>query len=118
MITTLKNLASVSLLLTLIACSTNQVSSDSVMRGSVIRTSDNTIVVCFGSDQSIEPGTIFSVHRATYTGSIDADTDTYSREKIGKIRILRPLDGHFARASIIDGEIEPGDMIEQMSDFK
>lgn len=88
------------------------------MRGSVIRTSENTIVVCLGSDERIEPGTTFSVHRATYSGSIDADTDSYSRENVGKIRILRPLNDHFARARIIDGEAEPGDMIEQASDLK
>jgi hypothetical protein len=72
---------------------------------------------CLGSDDPIEPGTIFSVHRATFSGSIDADTDSYSRENIGKIRILRPLNDHFARARIIDGEAGPGDMIEQASDF-
>ena len=117
MITTLKNLATACILLTLIACSTNQVSSDNGMRGSVIRTSENAIVVCLGSDERVEPGTIFSVHRVTYSGSMDADTDSYSREKIGKIRILRPLNDHFARASIIDGKAEPGDMIELVSEF-
>jgi hypothetical protein len=118
MITSLKQLATVSVLLTLIACSTNQVSPDNLMRGSVVRASENTIVVCLGSDEPIEPGAIFSVNRATYSGSIDADTDTYSRENVGKIRILRPLNDHFAKARIIDGEAKSGDMIEQASDLK
>ena len=117
MITSLKKLATVSVLLTLIACSTNQVSLDSSMRGSIIRTSEDTVVVCLGSDDRIEPGTIFSVHRVSYSGSIDADTDNYSRKKIGKIRILRPINDHFAKARIIEGEAESGDMIEQASEF-
>ena len=119
MITTFKHLALLSVLVALAACSTNpnQVASDDMTRGSVVRTSEKTIVVCLGSDKSIEPGTIFSVHRVAYTGSIDEDTDSYSRKSVGKIRILRPLNDHFARASIIDGEAAPGDMIELSSNY-
>ena len=119
MITTFKHLALLSVLVAVAACSTNpnQIATDDLTRGSVVRTSEKTIVVCLGSDKSIEPGTIFAVHRATYTGSIDDDTDSYSRESVGKIRILRPLDDHFARARIIDGEAAPGDMIELSKNY-
>ena len=112
MITNLKQIAIASVLVALAACSTNQFASSDLVRGSVVRSGENTIVVCLGSSEHIEPGAIFSVQRARYTGSIDADTDSYSQENVGKIRILRPLDNHFARARIIDGEAKPGDMIE------
>ena len=118
MIKILKNVALVCALVALAACSSTPVTPDHLMRGSVIRTSEQTIVVCFGSDDRIESGTMFSVYRAVYSGSIDEDNDSYSRESVGQIRILRPLDGHFARARIIDGNVQPGDMIEQASSSK
>lgn len=111
----LKRLAIVSVLVALAACSTNQVAPVDSMRGSVVRLGEKTIVVCFGTDERVEPGAIFAVHRVRYTGSIDADTDSYSRENVGEIRILRPLDDHFARARIVEGEARPGDMIEMAS---
>ena len=102
MITIFKHLALLSVLVALTACSTNpsQVATGDLTRGSVVRTSDNTIIVCLGNEKHTEPGSIFSVYRATYTGSIEENTDTYSRESVGKIRILRPLNDHFARARV------------------
>jgi hypothetical protein len=111
---TLKSIALFSLLGILTACATNQVSQDNLMRGSVVRTSDETIVVCLGSSERVEPGEQFTVYRTQYTGSIAEDTDHYSRKQVGEVRILKILDAHFARARITTGEVESGDIIEQV----
>jgi hypothetical protein len=109
----LKSIALLGLLSILTACVNNQVSQDNLMRGSVVRTSDNTIVVSFGSDERIEPGERFTVYRTQYTGSIAEDTDQYTRKQVGEVRILKILKTPFARARIITGEVESGDIIEQ-----
>ena len=116
MIETLKAVVLLSLFSILAACATNQDAQDNVMRGSVVRVSDKTVVVSLGSSQRIEPGEKFTVHRTQYTGSITEDTDRYTTKEVGEVRILKILKEHFARARITAGEAETGDIIEQMND--
>ena len=114
--TLLRFLAIASFVGSIAACSGTPFYHEHMMRGQVASVEGSKVVVCIGSEDGAEPGMILDISNVSYSGSITEGTDNYRRELVGKIRIDSIIDKHFARASIVDGNIKPNDVAELKRD--
>lgn len=86
-----------------------------MMSGQVVYVEGDKVVVCMGSDNGAKPGMVLDVFKVEYTGSIEDGTDNYSRRPVGEIKIDSIIDQHFARGSIVEGNVEPNNIAELRS---
>ncbi len=71
-------------------------------------------VICYSSDAGAEPGMVLDVYTVVNIGEAIAGdgVDNYRRETAGEIKIDTIIDKHFARGSIINGNIQQHDIAE------
>jgi hypothetical protein len=97
---------------------TNQVYHDYVMSGQVVSVSDRQAVICMSDTDGLKEHQVFNVFRTVYDPAAIAEGESaYSREYIGKIRLGKSKNQHFAEATVLDGEIVRYDMVEFDRDF-
>jgi hypothetical protein len=110
------NMAKVALVVVLAsllgACMSGSFYHDNFMNGQVVKVEDDQAVVCIGSADTTKPGMAFDVFEVIYEGTIMEGTDNYRLEKVGSIEIHSIVDGHFARARIVDGSVERHNIVE------
>ena len=94
------------------ACSGTQFYHEHMMSGQVVSVEGKSVVVCIGSVDGAQPGMVLEVFEVEYTGSITEGNDNYSQKTVGEIRVDSIIDEHFARASIVKGNIEPNNVAE------
>ena len=91
----------------------NQVYHDYIMSGQIVTVKDKEVVVCISDTDSLNEHQVFNVYRTVYDpySTSEAD-DGYSRKFVGKIRLGKTKDEHFAEAIVLDGELARYDMVE------
>lgn len=94
------------------ACSGTQFHHEYVMSGTVVAVQGSKVVVCVGNEDGAKPGMVLDVFAIEYTGTIMEGTDSYSKKRVGEIRIDSIINEHFARGSIVEGHIEPNNVAE------
>ncbi len=94
------------------ACSASRIYHENLMAGQVVRAEDNQVVLCIGNEGGAEEGMTFNAYRVTYEGAITEDTDEYLRTFSGTVEITEIIDGHFARAQVVSGDVKRNDMVE------
>ena len=83
-----------------------------MMSGQVVYVEGDKVVVCIGSDDGAKTGMVLDVFKVEYTGSMVDGTDNYSKQMVGEIRIDSLIDKHFARGSILKGNIGANNVAE------
>lgn len=84
-----------------------------MMSGNVVDLKDDGVaVVCIGTPDGARAGQTLLVFRTQGYEDAAGDVVTYGREEIGKIRILSVIDEHYARAEVLNGDIEKYDHVQ------
>ncbi len=91
----------------------SQIYHDYIMSGQIVTVDDKQVVVCVSDTDSIKEHQVFNVYRTVYDPlAISEGEDGYSREFVGKIRLGKTKDKHFAEATVLDGDLVRYDMVE------
>ncbi len=85
------------------------------MAGSVIESSADGVYLCIGTSEGAQVGQQLEVVRLTRdTGINPKQGARFKREKVGTVRIDAIVDEHFARATVVSGQAEKGDIVRLM----
>lgn len=84
------------------------------MKGQVLDVSDGEAYICIGSAEGAKAGQEFSVYRYIRLayGSSKQKSPSYKRETVGSVKIIQVVDEHYAKASVISGNIQVNDVAE------
>jgi hypothetical protein len=98
--------------------------SHKAMRGSVVAIVNGEPFICIGSKDALQVGDTLSVYRTKEVGfsilplepyrSPDEIKRSYRYEKtnVGRVRITRIVDEHYAAVEVLAGEIDYPDIVE------
>jgi hypothetical protein len=98
----------------------SQIYHDYIMSGQVVKVKDNQAVVCLSDTDQLKEHQVFNVYRTVNvydSNSISEGQGVYSREFVGKVRLGKIKDQHFAEATVISGDITQYDMVEFATGF-
>ena len=88
-----------------------------VMRGQVLDVQDKTLVVCIGKEDGAEVGQVLNVVRHQRgPHKHKSATPDFVRKDIGKVRITSIIDEHYAKATVVDGNVKINDSVELVRD--
>lgn len=99
--------------------------SHQVMRGSVVAVMDNEAHICIGSHEGLRVGDTLAVYRTKQVGfptipfspgRTRAEYERsyrYERLRVGKVRVIRIFDEHFAAVEVLTGEVDYPDIVER-----
>jgi len=103
------------LFITAAGCATMQrMEHKYAMKGQILDVSDGGAYLCIGSAEGAKAGQEFAVFRYVklpYTGAKQAGP-SYKRESVGSVKISQVVDEHFAKATILSGDIKVNDIAE------
>jgi len=84
-----------------------------VMKGSIIESGADGIYLCIGTNDGASVGQELDVIRVKkMPRSLHKGRPRFSREHVGRVRIDEVVDEHFARATVVSGEADKGDIVE------
>jgi hypothetical protein len=83
-----------------------------LMKGSILSIQDHGVYLCIGTERGATAGQVLDVVKITRVrvGSPKA-APRYERRLIGKVRIDALVNGHFARATVVEGEAVQGSIV-------
>ena len=93
-------------------CSNNGLYHNYLMRGQVVEIKDDKTVVCIGKYDGAQVGQELKVMRFTPKIAPAEGEDSYIVSTIGKVKVVEIINDHFARVSLVSGEIRTHDMVE------
>ena len=83
------------------------------MKGQILDVSDGVAYLCIGSSEGAKAGQEFEVYRNTkIPASSVKGGPTFSHELIGKVKISEVVHEHYAKASVVSGDIKVNDVAE------
>jgi len=82
------------------------------MKGSILSAQGQGIYVCIGTEHGAVPGQVLDVVKVVRvrSGSPKA-APRFERRHIGKLRIDEVVNGHFARATLVEGVAREGNIV-------
>lgn len=80
-----------------------------LMKGSIIETSDSEVYLCIGRRDGASVGQVLDVYKIPET---KPEALHFTRVHTGKVKITEIIDEHFAKATVISGKAEKGDIVE------
>lgn len=90
-----------------------------IMKGQILDVSNGEVSLCIGSADGATVGQELPVYRyivvpkGPYTGVRTRATPlSYRRETVGSVKITQIVDEHFARATILQGDLKENDVAE------
>ena len=90
---------------------------DYLMKGQVLDVKDDSIaVVCVGLNDGATVGQMLSVYRFKPTYSTVEGTDQFERVDVGKVKIRKIVNEHYANAEILVGEVHKNDIVQLIED--
>lgn len=96
----------------LTACSGSQFYHENIMRGKVVGIDNDEVVVCIGSEDGAETGQELQVYRYVWEGAEEEGDDDYRVDYVGTLQIKSVVNGHFARAISMKGNVKKHDIVE------
>lgn len=81
-----------------------------LMRGSIVEMTGDSVVLCIGSEDGATVGQELAVYRVERGRG--SRSPMFERVKAGRVRIVEIVNGHFARADVVDGEASPNWIVE------
>jgi hypothetical protein len=82
------------------------------MRGQVVSDSPNNIVVCVGLDDGAKVGQVLNTYRFVMNDDNNEGATVFKKVGIGQIKIEKIIDEHFAKITVLKGEIKKFDMVQ------
>ena len=82
------------------------------MRGTIVRASDDQLVVCIGREDGAQAGQELTVYRVSEHPHGPKGPPMFQRTQVGTVRIHGVIDEHFANASIVSGAVRRNDIVE------
>jgi hypothetical protein len=107
-----KKIALVVFAVVLTGCANSDFSHNYLMRGQIVSASSDNIIVCVGFDDGAKVGQELNVYRFFETNFSGEGDEFYEKRSVGKIKVEKVIDGHFAKATILKGKIKKTDMVE------
>ena len=94
-------------------CSNTPFYHNSMMRGQVVNADERKVVVCVGETSGLKGGEIFSVFRSKFDADLSNDGESgYTLENVGKIRISKIRDKHYADVIVLEGQVSVNDIVQ------
>ena len=84
-----------------------------MMKGQILDVSDGVAYLCIGSAEGAKAGQEFLVYRHTklpFSGTKGAPS--FKREEVGSVKIEQVVEEHYAKATILRGNIKEYDIAE------
>jgi len=107
-----KTIALVAFAIILTGCANSDFSHNYLMRGQVVSASPDSIIVCVGLDDGARVGQELTAYRFFETNNSGEGEETFERISVGKIKIEKIIDQHFAKITVLKGEIKKSDMVQ------
>jgi len=107
-----KKIAIVVFAVVLTGCANSDFSHDYLMRGQIVSASPDNIVVCLGLDDGAEVGQELTVYRFFETHNNNEGASGFEKRSVGTIRVEKIIDKHFAKVTVLKGEINKSDMVQ------
>jgi len=84
------------------------------MKGQILDVSDKEAYLCIGSAEGAKAGQEFPVFRYVKLpySSPKQTTPSFKREEVGSVKITQVVDVHYAKATILNGDIKVNDVAE------
>jgi hypothetical protein len=92
-------------------CANSDFSHNYLMKGQVISVSDDNIYVCVGLDDGAKVGQILETYRFVMNDNNDEGDDFFLKQETGQIIIDELVDKHFAKVTVLEGEVKKHDMV-------
>ncbi|MBL8020752.1 MAG: hypothetical protein JNM27_13860 [Leptospirales bacterium] len=90
------------------ACATGHAAHHAyLMKGSIVETSAEGVTICAGKKDGAAVGQELSVYHI-----LRLKNASFSKQKVGIIKITQVFDEHFAKATVASGKAEMGDIVE------
>lgn len=85
-----------------------------LMKGQILEVNNQETYLCIGSAEGAKAGQQFTVYRYIKAmGSVEKQSlPRYKREVVGTVKISEVVDEHFAKATILNGDIKTNDVAE------
>ena len=85
-----------------------------IMRGQVLASVNNEIYLCIGTKDGARVGQTLDVYRVALKVPIESITNNPEliRNKIGVVKIIKIMEEHMAKATVISGKAEKYDIVE------
>ncbi len=96
----------------LAGCANSDFSHEYLMRGQVIAASSDNIVICVGREDGAKVGQELFAFRFFETNNSGEGDDIYERRNIGKVKVEKFIDGHYAKVIVVEGDIKKYDMVQ------
>jgi len=111
---TLIGLLFVNLLVSVAGCATNSPTYHNyIMRGQIIEVNDNIAYLCIGSSDGASVGQELAVLKFGRMPPPSRSTaPRFKRDEVGKVRIIEIVDEHYAKATVLTGEVKANSMVE------
>jgi len=98
-----------SLILSMAACqSAHNVHHGYLMKGSIVDKSTDGVVICIGTRDGAKVGQELYVSHVAQGNP----KGTYTKQRVGVVKITQIIDEHFAKASVSSGRAEMGHIVE------
>ena len=94
------------------ACSNTQFAHEYLMKGQVVSTKNDDVIVCIGTADGATVGQELAAYRFTVKQGAEEGSEYYNKVRIGHVKIKAIINKHFARVAVLDGEIQDNDMVE------
>lgn len=96
-----------------IGCANGSFYHRHIIAGQVVESDDGEAVVCIGTDDGAETGQVLDAYRAVMRkGVVEEGESRWNREYVGKVRIEKIIDEHFATVKVVDGNVSQNDIVE------
>ncbi len=82
------------------------------MKGSIIETSGSEVCLDIGSKHGATVGQELDVYKVIQLQITKVERHTFRREHTGRVKITEIIDEYFARAVVISGKAEKGNIVE------
>ena len=90
-----------------------------LMRGQVLEQQDHSLVVCIGRADSAEVGQDLDVVRHVRISlGPKATGPSFRPEDVGRARITTIFDDHYAQATVLEGNVKVGDVVQLQAPAK
>lgn len=96
----------------LAGCANSNFSHKYLMRGQIITSSLDNIVVCVGLDDGAKVGQVLNVYRFFDTNFSGEGDEIYEKRSIGKVKINTIINEHYAKVTVIEGNVKKHDMVQ------
>ena len=84
-----------------------------LMKGSIVEKEGSALYLCIGTHDGATVGQELDVVRVKRApGGGKSGIVRFERKQVGRVRIEEITDEHFARAKLLSGEAEKGDLVE------